>query len=140
MRLTTAAVVLAFCSVSFAQYSGGTGTGMSTPGSPGYTPPSGGYKANGALIGGLVGGGAAAGVGIYYMVHHRNLYTGCVSDDGKSLVQKNGTRFQLQGTSLKPGEKISLRAKKSASEGGDAVLDVQDVRKDFGACEQLAQK
>ncbi len=112
----------------------------STPGSPTYTAPSGGYKANPALIGGLAGGGAAAAGAIYYMTHHK-IYKGCVGADGTTLTrEKDGKRFQLQGTRLKPGEKVSLKAKKSDTDTSGSTLEVQDIRKDFGACEQQARK
>ena len=93
-----ALVCLAICQPGIAQtYPGGTGgttTGTSTPGMAGYTPPSGGYKANPALIGGLIGGGAAAGAGIWYFMHHRNVMRGCVGDDGKTLIrEKDGQSF-----------------------------------------------
>ncbi|HKD92017.1 MAG TPA: hypothetical protein VKB56_08945 [Terriglobales bacterium] len=140
-RSTVAIAILALaaCQVCLAQYSGGT-MGTTSTGSPVYTAPSGGYKTNGAMIGALVGGGAAAAGGVYFLMHHRNMYTGCVGPDGKTLVrQKDGTSFQLKGTSLTPGEKVALKAKKSADEEV-ATLEVQDVKKDYGACEQVAKK
>ena len=92
------------------------------------------------MIGALIGGGAAAAGGVYFLMHHRNVYTGCVGPDGKTLVrQKDGTSFQLKGTTLTPGEKVALKAKKSADEEV-ATLEVQDIKKDYGACEQVAKK
>lgn len=131
---------LAVFQVCVAQYSGGT-MGTTSGGSPVYSAPSGGYKTNAAMIGGLIGGGAAAAGGIYFLMRHHNTYTGCVGPDGKTLVrQKDGTSFQLKGTSLTPGEKVELKAKKSADDTTGAALDVQDVKKDYGACEQVARK
>ena len=129
-----ALVSLAVCQSAMAQYDPGTGTsGTPTTGSPGYTAPSGGYKANKALIGGLIGGGAAAGAGIWYMMHHRNVMRGCVGPDGKTLVsEKDGKTFQLADTSLTPGERVALKARKA----DESTLNVEDVKKDYGRCEQ----
>lgn len=140
--LTLVALVsLAICQVASAQYNpGGTPTGGTTmPGTPGYTPPSGGYKANPALIGGLVGGGAAAAGGIWYFMHHRNLVKGCVGSDGKTLIrEKDGQRFALD-SNLTPGELVSLKAKKDDSDTSGSKLQVEDIKKDYGRCEQTAK-
>ena len=120
MMIFVTVIALTLCLSGFAQvYPPGTPTptGTSTPGTPGYTPPSGGYKANPALIGGLIGGGGAAAAGIWYFMHHRNVVTGCVGPDGNTLVrEKDGKTFQLV-------EK----------------LQVEDRRKDYGRCEQTAK-
>jgi hypothetical protein len=132
-----ALVCLAICQPSVAQYTpppGGTTTGGTTPGMPGYTPPSGGYKANPALIGGLIGGGAAAGAGLWYFMHHRNMMRGCVGSDGKTLIrEKDGQSFQLS-EKLQPGERVALKTKKDDS--GSSTLQVEDIAKDYGRCEQ----
>jgi hypothetical protein len=138
-----AVVAITLCLPGFAQvYPPGTPTptGTSTtPGTPGYTPPSGGYKANPALIGGLIGGGGAAAAGIWYFMHHRNVVRGCVGPDGKTLVaDKDGKTFQLS-SSLTPGERVSLKAKKDENEANSSTLQVEDVRKDYGRCEQAAK-
>lgn len=129
---------LTLCPMLFAQYGGGMGApGMPAPGTPGYVAPSGGYKANKALIGGLVGGGAAAGAGLFYYTRHHNVFQGCVGPDGKTLIRdKDGKHFQLQNlfSELTPGEKYSLKAKK-AEESSGSTLEVQKVRKDLGRCE-----
>jgi hypothetical protein len=117
---------------------GGAGSGTGTPNSPSYTTPSGGYKANRALIGGLAAGGAAAFGGIYYATRH-NLYKGCVGTDGKTLSAK-GKLFRLEGSGLTPGEKVALKARKSDSDSTGNTLAVQDIKKDYGACEQVAKK
>src|SRR5215472_13921454 len=136
--ISIAILALPACQACLAQYSGTMGT--TSTGSPTYSAPSGGYKTNAAMIAGLIGGGAAAAGGVYFLTRHRNVYTGCVGPDGKTLVrQKDGTSFQLKGTSLTPGEKVALKAKKSADEEV-ATLEVQDIKKDYGACEQVAKK
>ena len=139
IRSTVLVTVVAFalCLSGWAQvYPPGTPTptgGTTTPGTPGYTAPSGGYKANPALIGGLIGGGAAAGAGIWYFMHHRNVMRGCIGPDGKTLVnEKDGKTFQLADTSLTPGERVALKAKKA----DESTLNVEDVKKDYGRCEQ----
>jgi hypothetical protein len=121
---------------AFAQYGGGSGgTGM--PGTPGYTPPKGGYG-SGAAIG--VGVGAAAGVGILYLaLHNRGAVTGCVrrTNDGLSLVdeKKNKTYALVSGgLDLKPGEQVQLKGKKSSDENGAATFEAKKVVKDLGAC------
>ncbi len=140
MRLVVfiALACLAICQPGFAQtYPGGSGgtTGATTPGMPGYTPPSGGYKANPALIGGLIGGGAAAGAGIWYFMHHRNIMRGCVGDDGKTLIrEKDGQSFQLS-EKLQPGERVALKTKKDEN---SSTLQVEDIAKDYGRCEAPA--
>ena len=140
--LTLVALVsLAICQVATAQYNpGGMPTGGSTtPGTPGYTPPSGGYKANPALIGGLVGGGAAAAGGIWYFMHHRNIVRGCVGSDGTTLTRgKDGEQFKLD-SKLQPGEELSLKTKKDDSDSSGSTLQVEDIRKDYGRCELNAK-
>jgi hypothetical protein len=142
MMVFVTVVALTLCLSGFAQvYPPGTPTptGTAMPGTPGYTPPSGGYKANPALIGGLVGGGVAAAGGIWYFMHHRNVVQGCVGADGKTLIrEKDGKRFQLD-SSLTPGERVSLKAKKDESDTNSSTLQVEDVRKDYGRCEQTAK-
>ena len=101
---------------------------------------SGGYHTNGAIIGGLAGGGAAAAGGIYFLVHHHGLYTGCIGQDGNTLTAKNGKKFQLQGESLKPGERVALKAKESSDNTSGTTLEVQNINKDYGACEQTAKR
>ncbi len=135
-------IALALCAPGWSQvYPPGTPapTGSAAPGTPGYTPPSGGYKANPALIGGLVAGGAAAAGGIWYFMHHRNTFQGCVGPDGKTLVnEKDGKSFQLTDSNLTPGERVKLKAKKTDKDSSS--LDVERVSKDFGRCEQQSAK
>lgn len=136
-------IAFAMCAPGWAQvYPPGTPTpagGSATPGMPGYTPPSGGYKANPMLIGGLVGGGAAAAGGIWYFMHHRNKVMGCVGPNGDTLVrEKDGKTFQLD-SKLQAGERLSLKAKKDESDASGSKLQVEDIQKDYGRCEQTAR-
>jgi len=135
---------LALCQSAFAQYGGGgTGPmGTPSPGTPGYVAPSHGYKANKALIGGLVGGGAVAGGGIFYYMRHHNVYEGCVGPDGTTLIrEKDGQLFRLEGTAPLPaGEKVSLKAKKADEDSSGSMLEVDKVRKDLGRCERVSAK
>jgi hypothetical protein len=135
-----ALLTLAICQPGVAQYTppgGNTPTGSSTM--PGYTPPSGGYKANPALIGGLVGGGAAAAGGLWYYMHHRNMMRGCVGPDGKTLIrEKDGQSFQLT-EKLQPGERVALKTKKDESDASGSTLEVENIAKDYGRCEQTAK-
>lgn len=142
LSLLAGLVAFALCTPGWAQvYPPGTPTptGSAAPGTPGYTPPSGGYKANPALIGGAIAGGAAAAGGIWYFMHHRNTFQGCVGPDGKTLVnEKTGKSFQLTDSNLTPGERVKLKAKKS--DPNSSSLDVEKVSKDFGRCEQQTAK
>ncbi len=128
-----AALAVVLCQPATAQY---VPPPMGAPmaGSPGYVPPAHGYQANPALIGGLAAGGAAAAGGIFYFMHHHNVYQGCVGQDGKSLIRKDGKHFQLDNTSpLTPGDKVAVKAKKSGDDG--STLEVSKLKKDYGPCE-----
>lgn len=122
------------CQLTLAQYGGPMGS-TPTPGTPGYTAPSHGYGANKAAIGAGIGAGAGAGV-LFLAMRHHGVRKGCVGPDGNSLTDKSGHRFQLQGTSLKPGEEVSVKTKKVKDGSGGSTLEVVDVKKDLGSCEQ----
>lgn len=99
-----------------------------------------GTPSDGYHVRGLADGGAAAAGGIYFLVHHHGFYTGYVGPDEKTLTAKNGKKFQLRGESLTPGEKVSLKGKKSRDNFSSTILQMQDIRKDYGACEHGATK
>ena len=127
-------LVLLSCQLTFAQY-GGPMAPTPAPGTPGYTPPSGGYSSNKAAIGAGIGAGAAGGA-LFLALRHRGVHKGCVGPDGNSLTDKSGHRFQLQGSSLKPGEEVSVKTKKVRDDSNGSTLEVVDLKKDLGPCEE----
>jgi hypothetical protein len=130
-------VLLVACTCAFAQYGGG-GTGGMGGGTTGgtYTPGSKSYG-HGALIGGIAGGAGGAGALLLLMHHRHNAVVGCVAPDGKTMTADNGKRtYQLTGSPLTAGERVSVVGKKSKGPSGLDELDVQSVKKDFGQCQQ----
>ena len=132
-------LMLLAASHAAAQYGGGGmagGTGGST-GTPGYTPPKGGYG-SGTAIG--VGAGAAAGAGILFLaLHNRGIVTGCIepAEDGLRLVDaKNNKSYALVPgpVLLKPGQRVELKGQKSKSEGGAQSFEARKLVKDLGSC------
>lgn len=120
-----------------AQYGGGGGGTSGGSGTPGYTPPSGGYS-SGKAIG--IGAGAAAGAGVLFLVlHHHGTLTGCVqpANDGLRLLdeKKNKSYALVAGAmSLKPGQRVVLRGQKSKSEAGAQTFRATKLVKDLGVC------
>ncbi len=129
----------ALCEVAAAQYT----PGMPAPGgttpvpsgtTPVYKPRS--YSVNKAMIGAGAGAAVAGGV-LFYALRHRGMYHGCVGPDGNTLTRdKDGKQFHLEGQTLQPGEKVSIKAKKDANDSDGGTLEVEKVRKDYGPCEQ----
>jgi hypothetical protein len=114
--------------------SGGASGG---PGTPGYTPPPGGYG-SGKAIG--IGVGAAAGVGVLFLaLHNHGNVSGCVqpTDDGLRLVdeKKNKTYALVPGAViLKPGQRVELKGQKSKSEAGAQSFEAKKLVRDLGSC------
>jgi hypothetical protein len=110
---------------AFAQYGGG-----------GSAAPS--YGSGKAI--GVGVGAAAAGAGVLYLtLHHRGSLIGCVQngDDGLNLVdEKKHQTYSLLpgGISLKSGERVELRGKKSKDEKGAQTFQANKVVKNLGAC------
>jgi hypothetical protein len=119
-----------------AQYGGGT-MGGGTPGTPGYTAPSGGYS---SAKGAGIGAGVAAGAGALFLVmHYRGRVTGCVQpgDDGMRLADdKNNKTYALipSGVDLKPGERVELKGHKSKNEAGTSTFEAHKLIKELGSC------
>lgn len=128
-------VVLAASSCAFAQYGGGGGMGGTTSG--GTYSPTGKSYGNGAAIGGAVGGAAGVGALLLYMHHRHNAVVGCVAPDGKTINAGKHT-YQLTGSPVTAGEKVSVVGKKSKGPSGMDELDVRAVKKDMGQCQQSA--
>ena len=54
------------------------------------------------------------------------------------IREKDGQRFALD-SNLTPGELVSLKAKKDDSDTSGSKLQVEDIKKDYGRCEQTAK-
>jgi hypothetical protein len=139
-------IALGLCLTTFvassalAQYGGG-GTGMGTgagAGTPGYVPPKNGYGSGKAI--GIGVGAAAAGAGTLFLVlHHHGAVTGCVrqTDDGLRLVdEKKNKSYALEpgSVSVKPGDRVELKGKKSSGDGGAQMFEPTKVVKNLGSC------
>jgi hypothetical protein len=137
LALSSSLLLLA-ASHAAAQYGGGGGS-TGGPGSPGYTPPPGGYG-SGKAVGIGVGVGAAAGVGVLFLaLHNHGNVSGCVqpTDDGLRLVdeKKNRTYALVPGTViLKPGQRVELKGQKSKSDAGVQSFEAKKLVKDLGSC------
>jgi hypothetical protein len=128
-------VVLAASSCAFAQYGGTGGMGGTTTG--GTYSPAGKSYGNGAAIGGAVGGAAGVGALLLYMHHRHNAVVGCVAPDGKTMTAGKRT-YQLTGSPVTAGDRVSVVGKKSKGPSGMDELDVRAVKKDMGQCAQSA--
>ncbi len=121
-------ILLALVSATaVAQYPGGAaGTG---------SYPS--YGSKGAVIGGVAGGAAAAGL-LYWKLHSRTKLQGCLAGNGDKLVsEKDKGTYNLtnkQHETLKPGERVQLVGKKVKDSSGDPLFEVHAVSKDLGQC------
>jgi hypothetical protein len=94
-----------------------------------------------AIIGGLVGTGAAIGIGIYFAVHHGHSLTGCAvsASDGSLQLRTQGDpqTYALVGdvSVIKPGEHVRVSGKKQKKSAGAAPqFIVEALKKDYGAC------
>jgi len=138
-EFTSLMVLLAFGSCSaLAQYGPGMG---SAPTSGTYTAPKSGYgSSSGAAIG--IGLGAAAGAGLaFWALHNRPNVVGCIqrSEHGNALLnEKDGKTYNLvpgSDVSLRPGERVALKGKKTEDGSGTYSFQAVKLVKDYGACE-----
>ena len=135
LALSSSLLLLA-ASHAAAQYGGGGGS-TSGAGTPGYTPPPGGYG-SGKAVG--IGVGAAAGVGALFLaLHNHGNVSGCVqpTDDGLRLVdeKKNKTYALVPGAViLKPGQRVELKGQKSKSDAGAQSFEAKKLVRDLGSC------
>ncbi len=126
--------------IAFAQYGGGGTTGTGTGG----TSTGSGSYGSGAAIG--IGLGVATAVGIAISaLHNHGSMVGCVqsSGDGIALVDEKEKRsYSLAGssTSLKAGQRVGVKGKKTKDSSGSRVFQVQKVARIYGSCnEESAQ-
>lgn len=125
-----AAVIFTACSCALAQYGGGSGAtgGTYSPGSRSY--------GHGAVIAGIAGGAVGAGLLVYALHHRHAAVVGCVSSDGKTLNSENSKHsYQLTGTPVTAGNRVSVVGKKAKGESGIDQLEVLSVKKDYGQCQ-----
>lgn len=122
---------LALAGSALGQYGGGGSSG-------GYTPPKGGYSTG---TGVAIGAAAAASVGAaYLLLRHRGTVVGCVEPSAsgtKLLDEKSKDTYALVASRdvvLAPGERVSLKGKKSKDATGKPVFQAQRIVKDYGAC------
>jgi len=112
-----------------AQYPSGGGTG----GTGSYPR----YGSKGAVIGGVAGGAAVAGL-LYWKFHNRTKMQGCLAGNGDKLVsEKNNHTYNLtnkQNQTLKPGERVELLVKKAKDSSGEPLFEVHKLSKDLGQC------
>ena len=126
---------LTLAATAWGQYGGGMGGTGSTGG---YTPPKGGYSAG---TGVAIGAAAAASVGAaYLLLRHRGTVVGCVEPSAsgtKLLDEKDKNTYALVASKdvvLAPGERVSLKGKKSKDDSGKPIFEAQRVVKDYGSC------
>ena len=129
IRFTVAVSVSA--ASSFGQYPAGT---------PGYNPPSGGYHSSTGIA---IGAGAAAAVGIGYLVlrkHNHATVSGCLqsADNLDTLLDSKQNTYTLinsKSVPLKAGERVELRGKKVQQNSGTLAFEVHGLVKDYGQCQ-----
>ena len=140
--MMTVVALLGICCLAVAQSMGGGGMSptMPMPGTPTLAPVPGmhpGSGMNGAAVAGAMGG-VAAGVGVFYLIHHNHAkLLGCVGDDGQMLVnEKDSQMYRVisTGESLRPGERVEVKGKKIKDETGTPTFEAHKVTKDFGSC------
>lgn len=140
LKVFAVAVLVAASTLSFAQYGGGgTGSGGTAPSNPTYSPRS--YGSKGAVIAGVGGGVAAAGLLYWHFHHKRATMVGCVGESGKTLLnEKDDQTYTITADNeinLKPDERVEVSGKRIGKDA-DHALKVDRLHKDFGSCKQEA--
>lgn len=136
-----AVLAAAFTGCALAQYSGGgMGAGGGTASGGVYTPPKGGYKSSTGIA---IGAGVAAGAALAYFALRNRGTIGCVESAGNHtalVMGKSNKSYALDaaGLDLKPGDKVKLKGKRSASGSGAMTFTATKLVKDYGPCESQA--
>jgi hypothetical protein len=74
---------------------------------------------------------------LLYMHHRHSTVIGCVAPDGRTMTADNGKHtYQLTGSAVTSGERVSVVGKKTKGPSGIDELDVRAVKKDMGQCQQ----
>jgi hypothetical protein len=137
--------MLSLCAAStFGQYPGGgpqPPAGGAAPPPGAYNPRMGGYHTSTGIA---IGAGAAAGVGILYLVLHNrnhNKVVGCLqsgNNTSETLRDDNRkdtyTLINSESVPLRAGEHVALKGRKVLQGGGHA-FEVHGLIKDYGQCE-----
>lgn len=138
VKILSVVVLIAASTLSFAQYGGG-GTGAGTTPNSTYTPRS--YGSKGAVIAGVAGGVAAAGLLYWHFHHKRATMVGCIGEGGKTLRnEKDDQTYTITADkeiNLKPDERVEISGKR-IGKGADHALKVDRLHKDLGSCKQEA--
>jgi hypothetical protein len=95
------------------------------------------------LAAGIVAIGVGSGVGVFLIVRHNHMLTGCTTPAASGLTlqnEGNGQRYGLLGSvaDIKPGEKVQVSGKKGKDAGGDRTFLVEKLSKEFGPCKTVS--
>ncbi len=101
------------------------------------TPISGGQAAG--IFAVLIGLGVGAGVGIYYLVRTSPSLSGCLNSSASGLqleTESDHQTYALSGNlaSLRAGNHVRLKGKKSRDAAKNGKFFVEKVSKDLGPC------
>ncbi len=92
----------------------------------------------GEAVGILVGAGAAIGLIVYLVIPKQKTIEGCVGsvDNSMKLTDVSGKTYVLEGDAgtIKPGQHMKVKGKKSKDRTGILRLSIRKVVKDFGPC------
>jgi hypothetical protein len=138
-------ILLSLCAAStFGQYPGGAPqpAGGAPQPSGGYNPSMGGYHTSTGIA---IGAGAAAGVGIVYLVLHnrnRGKVVGCLQSANNASEtlrddkrRETYTLINSESVPLKAGERVALKGKKISQSSGGLAFEVHGLVTDYGQCE-----
>jgi hypothetical protein len=112
VRITASLLILS--ATALAQYSGGTGGTATTSAGGTYSTAGKSYGVSGAMIGGIVAGGAAGATALFLTMRHHNKLIGCVSQDGTLVNEKDKKTYALMSkdATFQPGERVELKGRK----------------------------
>lgn len=93
----------------------------------------------GLAVGVIAGVGAAAGIGITYLIlHSRGVVMGCITESGgkRTLVGADRKMYSLgdSGLQLPVGERAKLKGRRSGPASAPS-FEVEKLLKDYGRCQ-----